>query len=79
MSDLFDFMPKTGTTHVVLPNMATACGLDLLTARDAGDAMTYKLQATRDAITCPWCRSLGTATRRHLAAVMQGRQATITD
>lgn len=77
MSDLFSFMPKTGTVHVMMPNMAAACGLDPLAAWDAGDEFTFNLRATSTVVTCQWCRCLGPRTRADLARLMQGQQAAI--
>ncbi|MGJ9414421.1 hypothetical protein ACHAAC_17105 [Aeromicrobium sp. CF4.19] len=78
-NDLFDFMPATGVAHVILPNMATACGIDFLTMRDQGDSSIYNAQTRWHEVSCPWCHSLGLGAVAHMGAQMQGRLAAAID
>ncbi len=87
MTQLFLEMPpaeSTGVVHIVVPNMATLCCDDYLTASDRGDRPAinphlYRADGERERrsrwrnITCPWCRSLGRSYFRWVCSVMQGR------
>lgn len=48
--DLFDFLPEDpdAPSHMLMPNMGLACGVDLLTTRDP-----WVMNA--EATTCPSC------------------------
>lgn len=60
--------PKSGITHVCLPNMGTACQLSYLKATDQGDRVAIKWED----LTCNWCRSLGRSWYHWACKVMQG-------
>ena len=58
-------------THVLMPNMAYACGGNILTKRGH---FTVGIM-TWEAVTCAACREHGEATLRAEMRAMQGRQA----
>lgn len=72
---LFDFDPRAGddTTHVLMPNMAYACGGNILTKRGH---FTVGI-TTWEAVTCADCRTEGEPALRAECRAMQGRQASV--
>lgn len=72
---LFDIDTRAGAevTHVLMPNMAYACGGSILTKRGH---FTVGI-TTWDAVTCDDCRTTGEDVLRAEIRAMQGRQADV--
>lgn len=71
---LFDFDTREGDAdarHVLMPNMAYACGGNILTKRGV---FTVGVSDWAK-VTCPDCRAHGEAELRADIRAMQGRQA----
>lgn len=58
--------PHPVVDHILLPNMAWACGADMLACKCC--RTHYGLRPS-----CPWCRSLGQTWVRWATLVIQGR------
>lgn len=75
--DLFDFLALEDdvVVHCILPNMALACGADLLAALGLQRVDHHpRTTTTTHQTTCPDCLAIGDL--RAISQAMNGRQAT---